>query len=99
MTMNEGNAMYTAKDFETIYETDIKANYTFKSKDGYIEANFFFEKGNVETRGLIHGTDEIIHIVYPFANPEGHSELPDTERILDSIIRRLKEMGIKKREK
>lgn len=88
---------YKENDFEIIKETDSKAVYQFNSKDAMIQANFFFKKGNVETRGLVYNTNnDIIHIVYPFANHDGYSKVPAPQEILRTIVNRLKEMEIKK---
>lgn len=82
---------YERSDFE-ISQGDKGVTYHFESKDRKVEANFFYEPGSVETRGLIcQGTRTgIFHIVYPLLCPKGnYREPPEAEVILDSIILRL----------
>ena len=67
--------------------------FMFNSKDGNVTANFFWIPDDVQLRGLYgeHGT---IHIGYPFANYRGGGVLSDVkpERVLNSLVRRLKEI-------
>jgi len=53
-----------------------------------VSANFFFEKDNVELRGMV-GDNGLMHIVYPFVNKGGGGVIPKPEEILDSLIMRL----------
>lgn len=93
---------YTKRSFKTLTgdDTETQAIYRFESKDGMIEANFFFKPGNVETRGLIHKSgahDGILHIVHPFAYPVGYMRKPPApDKILHAIVRRLKYMEVYK---
>jgi len=93
---------YNSSDFE------IKKypNYTFPdkrvpfmlvSKDGNVEANFFWEPNNVELRGLYGDADGggTIGIAYPFGNYRGGGVLKDVkeEKVLNSLVKRLKEIN------
>jgi len=89
--------IYKKEDFNILSGDntgDIRIAYVFESKDGKVTANFFFEPGNVQVRGLISGKGDIIgtiHIVYPLLNPVGDPrKLPDASEILNSIISKLK---------
>ena len=88
---------YDITDFEILRGNDTEDSriaYVFKSKDNKITANFFFIPKNVQTRGLIWKEGKIVecfHIVYPFANHDSISELPNAERVLKTIIKRLEE--------
>lgn len=83
---------YSEKDFEIIKgkETgDKRIAYIFKSKDGKIEANFFWQPDDVLVKGLIYNGDEITHnfgVAYPFVNRHGDGVLPEPEKILKNII-------------
>jgi len=94
--------VYTENDFNTLTgdDTETTAIYRFESKDGVIEANFFFVPGNVETRGLIHRQGAhggILHIVHPFAYPKGYFRKPPSpDKILHCVLKRLKHMEVYK---
>lgn len=86
--------IYKETDFTVLkgYEKtgDKRIAYQFNSKDGKITANFFFEPGNVQTRGLILDKD-VLHIIYPLTNPINNPQkIPDDQDILISIIKKLK---------
>lgn len=88
---------YLKKDFKIIKGDktgDKRIAYVFKSKDGKIEANFFWKTDDVFVKGLIYDekTGDITHnfgVAYPFANVHGHGNLPKPKQILKSIILRL----------
>ena len=73
---------------------DKRVPFMLMSKDGNVEANFFWEPDNVELRGL-YGDSGTIHIAYPFGNYRGGGLLKDVkeEKVLNSVIRRLKEIN------
>jgi len=87
---------YKLKDFKVLKGLD-KTNdnriaYILKTKDNIIEANFFWEKNNVEVRGLIWNKDLIkatFGIAYPFANRNNYGFIPEPEKIINSIITHL----------
>ncbi|MCK4349099.1 MAG: hypothetical protein KAW47_10830 [Thermoplasmatales archaeon] len=92
---------YKPSDFKIIHSSkmvlpDKRIPFMFKSKDGNVEANFFWEPNNVELRGLYGYADGggTIGIAYPFANYRSGGVLSDVrkERILGSLIKRLKEI-------
>lgn len=75
------------KDFKVVTETrDPRIPYIFESKDGSIEANFFWMPNDVEVRGLV-GDTGTLHFKYPMLNYRGQGTLPKPTAILDSIIR------------
>jgi hypothetical protein len=80
---------YKADDFEVILDTDktgdARVPFRFESKDGKVQANFFWEQGNVELRAIV-GETGLVHIAYPFAYS---STLPDPRRILASLLNHL----------
>ena len=78
-----------AGDFITLKgaETgDRRIAYTFRSKDGSIEANVFWEPRNVEMRGLV-GETGTLHVAYPFAG--GRGKPPRPEVFLSSLVQKL----------
>ena len=88
---------YKPSDFKIIKGVkktmDPRIPFMFESKDGNVQTNFFWKPDNVELRGL-YGESGTIHIVYPMANYRGGGVLSSVkeERILDSLVRRLKEI-------
>ena len=100
---------YSEKDFKTLTgdDTETRAIYRFVSDDEMVEANFFFEIGNVELRGIAHGDKYlkekhggIIHAVYPFLRPERDPSRkpPESKEALKSLVHRLKQMEVYKDE-
>lgn len=100
---------YTENDFKILTgdDTETTAIYRFISEDEMVEANFFFEIGNVELRGIAHGKKYlrakhggIIHAVYPFLRPENDPSRkpPESKNILRSLVSRLKQMEVFKNE-
>lgn len=88
---------YEISDFKIIHSSkmtfpDKRIPFILESKDGNIQANFFWEPNNVELRALYgeHGT---VNIAYPFANWRGGGVLSDVkpEKIILSLLRQLKE--------
>lgn len=87
---------YSSDDFVVDRDThDPRIPYILRSKDGEIEANLFWEKDNVELRGMV-GENDTVHIAYPFANHGGGVKPPDPEVIKKSLVKRLKDQNIKK---
>jgi hypothetical protein len=80
---------YKANDFKVILGIDktgdVRVPFRFESKDGKVQANFFWEQGNVELRAIV-GETGLLHIAYPFVYS---STLPDPRRILASLLNRL----------
>lgn len=97
-----GSTAYTMADFKIAQGTartgDKRIPFMFTSKDGKVQANFFWEPDNVEVRGIIFN-GSIVNIAYPFANRHGCGTLPKPSAILTSIIRRLREMDVTKQVK
>jgi hypothetical protein len=76
---------YSVDDFNVILDTgDKRSPYRFTSKDGMIYANVFWEKGNVEIRGM-YGETGTIHIGFPLANTGGE-KTPSADKFLDALI-------------
>jgi len=97
---------YKPSDFKIIHSSkmlfpDKRIPFMFESKDGNVQANFFWEPNNVELRGLYGDVDGdvdgggTIGIAYPFANYRGGGVFSSIkeERILDSLVKRLKEIN------
>ncbi len=92
---------YTASKFkiktgEQIGDRNI--TYQFMSKDGVVEANFFFHPDDVETRGIIWQKGNIVAefgIAYPFANSGGGATSPNPKEILRTIINHLNRQEVK----
>jgi hypothetical protein len=80
---------YTSSDFKIVKNNQDPQNpYSFMSKDGRVNANFFFKKDNVELRGLV-GNTGLVHIAYPFVNKGGGGIIPKPEEILRTLVDRL----------
>ena len=80
---------YTSRDFEVLKGAqtgDPRIAYTFRSKDGNIEANLFWQPGDVEMRGLV-GETGTVYIVYPGG---GRGTPPAPDVFLRSLIVKLK---------
>lgn len=93
---------YKSLDFKIIprektWAPDKRIPFELHSKDGNVQANFFWEPDNVQLRGLYGDANAggTIHIVYPMANYRGGGLLKDVkeEKILNSLVKRLKEIN------
>jgi len=95
---------YKPEDFKILKGVeqtgDIRMPYKFVSKDGKIEANFFWLPSDVQMRYIIWEKGLIVGsrtIAYPFANHRGGGVLPkDPSKILNSLILSLKRGDYKK---
>ena len=79
-----------------MWAPDERIPFMFESKDGNVQANFFWEPDNVQLRGLYGDADGggTIGIAYPMANYRGGGLLKDVkeEKILNSLVKRLKDI-------
>jgi|GEM_PF-2829253 hypothetical protein len=85
---------YKESDFKvlsSLYDTgNPEIAYRFISKDGEVDANFFWKTGDVQLRALV-GSCGMVHVGYPFAKPETDPlrEPPKPNVILKSFLRQL----------
>ena len=91
---------YKETDFKTLKGVkqtfDKRIPYSFRSKDGEIEANFFWITGDVQIRSMV-GDCGMVSLGYPFARPETdpHRKPPESKKILQSFLRRLNDVKYK----
>lgn len=82
---------YKPSDFKILKgkkTQDPRIVYTYKSKDGVVNANFFWEPNSVELRGVV-GDTGILHVMFPMINKNGHGIIPSEIKILKVLIKKL----------
>lgn len=92
---------YSVNDFKVVKypkTNDKRIPFSFFSKDGHIEANFFWEASDVTTRGIVWDKSNIVaefSFAYPFSNYRGQGVLPEPKIVLESIVRQLNRQNVK----
>lgn len=89
--LHRSPSQYETKDF-WVYpgqETGLgREGLSFLSKDGVIEANFFYHPGDAQVRGMIFDTKtgDITH-TFRIGFPFGHVSDPPDPKVVSSVLR------------